>query len=315
MKKFESGSTGIGVAKIGLQGFRKVAIFGASGWFGRESLELCLGNHEDLEVRAFASKPIEINLGKQSVSAGVFSLQDLMLYEPELIIDAAFVTREHASRVGLAKYEQVNRQIMENCFSAIQIPSVRKVIGFSSGVVIPKFEQENSADDGGLYASLKRDYESKLQHLSLELDKETTILRTFSVSGTHNNRPRLFAFSSMVLDAMRGSITINSPGPVIRRYMDVSDLIAVGLGTKDTGFQVIESGGPILEIGELAEEIRRIVNPHASISRVDGEIRSNFYASDGESWEAPSEASGIKPKTLIEQITNTKSCLEKIGSN
>jgi nucleoside-diphosphate-sugar epimerase len=315
MNKLEPGLTGIDLAKIGLQGFSKVAIFGASGWFGREALELCLGDQGEREVRAFASKPLEIELGKKNLSAEIFSLKDLMLFEPELIIDAAFVTREHASRVGLATYEEVNRQIMEDCFSAIRIPSVRKVIGFSSGVVIPRFEKENSADDGGLYASLKRDYETTLQHLSLELDKDTTVLRTFSVSGTYNNRPRQFAFSSMVLDAMRGSITINSSGPVIRRYMDISDLIAVGLGARNEGFQVIESGGPILEIGELAEEIRRTVNPRSSIYRVEGEARSNFYASDGKSWEAALEACGIRAKTLVEQITNTWACMEKFGSN
>ncbi len=298
------------LAAKGLVGFQKVAILGCSGWFGREALELCLESGNKVEVLGFASKATSMTVESHQLELTELSLGALMKFQPELIIDAAFLTREHARTVGLENYERINRKILDITIAAAQLPSVRKFIGFSSGVVVPEFENENLYDDGGLYAKLKRNYEYELERVSLNLDKEITVLRTFSVSGSFNNRPQLFAFSSLVLEALQGEMVIRSKSRVLRRYSDVGDLIAMALGLKGHRYKVIESGGDLVEIGDLANKIRDLINPSATISRLNGTSQPSLYASNGTSWERCLEVSGLRAKTLIQQIESTRLSVE-----
>lgn len=292
----------------------RVAVIGASGWFGKETLDLLLSDGNRYSVRGFARTPGRVYLSGTSLTIETLSLEALSAFEPEVLVDCAFVTREHATRIGLHEYETANREIMERVYSAIRIPSIRKVIGFSSGVALPEFEKENPALDGGLYALLKREYEQTLEEMGHDLDKDITVLRTFSVSGKHINRPHQFAFSSLVLDAIQGAITIRSPGPVLRRYIDIADLITAGLVMPNRGFSVIESGGDLIEIEELAEAIRRSVNQSAEISRSPGSKHSNFYASDGTSWENVVQENGLRPNSITKQIETTLLSLQKAVS-
>ena len=66
---------------------------------------------------------------------------------------------------------------------------------------------------------------------------------------------------------------------------------------------VIETGGDLVEMAELAALIREVVNPGATIDRRPMlSNKPSIYASSDGSWDAACESLGFKAKTLLEQV-------------
>jgi hypothetical protein len=130
------------------------------------------------------------------------------------------------------------------------------------------------------------------------------IPRVFSVTGAYVNRPELFAFSNLILQAKSGVMKIQASNRVLRRYCLVEDVISLSLSSLDQGATLIfETGGDLVEIGELAQLIKAQIDTEINIIRsLDQEEGSDNYFSSGLEWSSLSEKQGLVEETISRQI-------------
>ena len=163
------------------------------------------------------------------------------------------------------------------------------------------------------YALGKQAVEAQLAQISLEKEISVGIARAWSVSGGHVQNPRDYALSGMILDGLEdGLISVHSNHLIYRRYSAVEELLALAMHASESpGLSHVDSGGPLVEIEELAE----LVSAAISGSKVLGDesIRDSnnvdSYFSDGDAWDEETERSGLRPLTLESQIEHVVSAL------
>ena len=111
---------------------------------------------------------------------------------------------------------------------------------------------------------------------------------------------------SMILDAEAGFIRIRSGHPVYRRYVLAEELLAVGIAQGNVGSATIDSGGELVEMGQLAELVVEVIRPGARIVRDEMKaVKPDAYHSDGEDWISRCSRMGFESESLARQIEIT----------
>ena len=291
------------LAKRALQSGDRVLVTGASGWFGRTSTWL----FKELAIPVFltGSHSRTIHYLGKSFEINEWNISDVNRFEPTIVIDCAYLTREFTETTSLDNYVAVNRDLVDRFIAMSKWPSVRRMIGFSSGAAFRyasgEVEHDISRDP---YGVLK--YESELR-LSNEIESaksKVSIPRVWSVAGSLVTKPNGFAFSDLISQARSGTVTINSENKVLRRYCLIEEVIAIALQENLMQSCVFDTGGESIEIGELAKIICDQVNPDASIVR-NGQLRgeANDYRSSNIDWIERCSQLAFKSKTIIDQIS------------
>jgi len=274
----------------------RVLILGASGWFGRTFLPLL-----DRQIPAMACASA---IRDHYVTWDDDQVQD---FNPTVVANFAFLTRDRISEVGVERFIEINSALTKNFITAAQLPSVRALLTVSSGaaVAFPLDMQTNP------YGVLKKREEDAALELVTER-RSVVVARAWSVSGPDVRTPRKYAFSDLLLQAKSGVIQVNAGQPVFRRYVGVDDFLEVSMARLLSGWSgTIDSGGELIEVGELAERVRSIVNPQASISRVEQtSTEPSIYASDDVSWREACGETEIIPADIDEQIRTTANRLQ-----
>ncbi len=273
----------------------RVLVLGASGWFGRTFLDLAL--------------PALPTLAIASQKRGRFQTWDFSLiarFRPSIVLNFAALTKDRLMEISEDEFQQTNLMLIARMEQAASLPSVRLLLAASSGAAL--------SDPTSLYGQIKAHEES----VALALNGPTravTILRVYSVSGPYASRPERYAFTSFITQAASGAITVRATHPVYRRYSSVRDLLLVGLVRAASGWSgVIESGGELLEMGDLAAQIAALVNPSAVVSRpIFQSSPISIYASDNSSWKQSCEEVGLVPDSLERQIRRTAQDLIQRG--
>ena len=272
---------------LGLDPTERVAVLGARGWFGQT---LCSLLPDAVRVFRTASSPDEVHR-EWSVTA-------LEEFAPTLLVNCAFLTREREKVEGMEKFHSVNTRLIEQFGATAQLPSVRAVVTISSGAAV--------TDPDTPYGSLKA-VEERVAVDVMSPDRSSVVLRAYSVSGPYVRRPRDYAFSNFILQAPSGTIAIQAGHPVYRRYVSVSDALEVAVASAVGGWSgVIETGGELLEMGQLAERVVSVVNPAAVVTRSPSDSRPpETYASDATSWRQACDRLGFVSMDLDQQIEET----------
>jgi nucleoside-diphosphate-sugar epimerase len=288
---------------------RRVAILGATGWVGRTALKLL--RDSDSQVMLFASRSrTEELIGARQVVHEV-NLSKLREFKPELVLDAAFLTRDKLAEMSVENYIRANSSIINLSLDIQQLPSVRQFIGFSSGASlgVPDLSSKKSENEDP-YGSLKRHYEDALLSNSRLSDK-TKIARIWSVSGPLVTKPHLFAFSQFIRQALEGEVVIEAAHKVWRRYVDLEDFIRVAISASLDSSRVLDSGGDLLELRELAEKVFWTLDLPVKISRNEEEnsIPDEYYSSNY-GWNQALVETGFVPKTIEEQIRQVHQALQ-----
>jgi nucleoside-diphosphate-sugar epimerase len=201
-------------------------------------------------------------------------------------------------------YVRENKKLIMDAGSVARLPSVEKFVGFSSGAAVHLAGQKDFSLENNPYGALKKEYEETLDTASKEARADISIARVWSVSGSQVTKPDLFALSNLIMQAKTGHIEVRAPQKVFRRYAAIEDVIAVALSDSGlNGAQIFDTGGELIEIGELANLVKALVNPEAKIQRtqqIEGIV--DDYHSDGESWKRLVEEIGIEAADLETQI-------------
>jgi nucleoside-diphosphate-sugar epimerase len=281
----------------------RVLVTGASGWFGRTTCALLDGLRVPVLLTASTAKDIEV--GGSTFHCGPWDWTAIAEFRPTVVIDCAFLTRDRVADMDLAAYVATNETLTRNLLAAAGLPSVARVVTVSSGAAVyPTDALERTVEDNP-YGWLKRRAEGALADVANERGIAVVVARAWSVSGAFVQKPRSYAFSDMILQAVAGSVHITAAAPVFRRYVAVEDLLSVALGGASRGaVRVIDSGGPLVEMQQLAEAVVSVVNPSAPITRVAQapEGHASEYYSDGRAWESACAGTGFSPAALEQQV-------------
>jgi nucleoside-diphosphate-sugar epimerase len=181
---------------------------------------------------------------------------------------------------------------------------VRKYVGFSSGAAVHLAGMDSFSLAQNPYAAQKQEYETTMANIDVRQGCDVTIARVWSVSGAYMTKPSSFAISNLIQQAKAGIIEILSSGPVYRRYCAIEDVISVGLATQSApGKRIFDTGGDLIELGELAEIIGEEISPKIQIVRkFKPMLRSDSYHSDGEDWRMLSQRFDLGFDSIPNQV-------------
>ena len=261
-------------------------ILGASGWFGRTALALA---PRDADV---------LPIGGPSSSFAAWSEPMVREFAPTHVLGCAFLTKEKAAQMSADEYWSTNRTLIERFSLASSLDSCSSAVSLSSGSVV--------VDPDHPYSQLKILEEEVSQGLVSE-NRGSVTMRVFSVSGPYVQRIHDYAFSDLLAQGLAGKnpIRVRTQGAVWRRYVDVGDVLTVALNLAKPGeFRHVESGGPLVELHELARMIgdelsTDVENPYPNSGP------DSVYASDNHSWEEACSELGFIPADLLGQIRRT----------
>jgi nucleoside-diphosphate-sugar epimerase len=267
-----------------LAGGDRLLVLGAGGWFGQTLLDMVDGQ---LPVLAVASTARE--------SLIEWDTDAVTRFQPTVVANFAFLTRERLATEGLERFTSVNEELTGRYLHALALPSVRAGLTVSSGAAVTEPDVP--------YGRLKAQEEKACLALATS-GRAVMVARAYSVSGPFVRRPRDYAFSDIILQAAEGQVTISADRPVFRRYVSARDLLDVALALAIRGESgVVESGGPLVEMGELADRVVARVNPAAGVERVpQASDEPSIYASDDVTWSEACRRLSFEPMDLDQQV-------------
>jgi len=280
----------------------RVLICGASGWFGQTAIAMT--KDAGLEYMATGSRTRVIEIDGDTVRVASHNISSISAFEPTVVIDAAFLTRDKIAVIGAVKYIEINQVLMKISREIASLESVRKYVGFSSGATVHLAGQDSFSLSDNPYAALKKSYEAQMMEVSNWSKASLVIPRVYSVTGAYVNKPQLFAFSDLILQARAGVIEVRAKNKVLRRYSPVEDVIALAVAqSKQQGQIIFDTGGEMLEVGDLANQIRMEVCQDAIIHReLNPNLLADDYQSDNVQWSNVLSLSDMEQAPLSEQI-------------
>ena len=285
-------------------GVNRVLVLGGTGWFGRTALAML--KHLDVKTHIVASHPREFSVDGLLLSAKGWDSAEIARFEPDVVLDFAYLTVSKAGPLGLEQYSRVNMRLSEQLFFAASLPSMRRVLTVSSGASIRLPYAMQGLAEAEAYALGKQAIEAQLAEISSEKEISVGIARAWSVSGGHVQNPRDYALSGMILDGLDdGLISVHANHLVYRRYSAAEELLALAMHASESpGLSHVDSGGHLVELEELAELVSAAIPGSKVVGNesVRESDNADSYFSDGAAWDEETERSGLRPLTLEGQI-------------
>jgi nucleoside-diphosphate-sugar epimerase len=302
-----------------LQGDERFAVTGATGWLGRNALDLlddALGPEVAARcVSAFASRPAKLTTSRGR-EVEVLPLSSLPEHRPRSthLLHFAYLTRDRLDDLSLDAYVARNIAITATVLRAVERHQPVALVAASSGAVY--------REDRTLVMDLTAEPYGTLKHLDEILftgacqtsGTAVVVPRIFNLIGRHMTKPGRYALGSLILDALAGSdLHVTSPTPVVRAYADVQAVIALSvwlaLRARSCTF---DTSGEELEVGQLARKVAQalgladpcVTRPEAVPDHPDR------YVGDHHAWARLTRESGIRPRPLPELIRETATTIE-----
>jgi nucleoside-diphosphate-sugar epimerase len=289
----------------------RVTINGASGWLGHATLSALekvslATDANSLQVISSTKKIIEHKkFGKLTTN----SLLDAdFLAKTDLFVQLAFKTRDYISTMSDSRYWEENKKIISKSIKAIQKSTPKFVVLVSSGVVSQHLLRQDN-QKGDPYTMLKLEEEKEIAEVCSSIGANLFVLRLWGASGEEMTEPLKYAIGNLIFQSLNNEIiNITSSSLVYRRYADAAEQMQVCIESAISGMsEVIDSGGVIIEMEELADRIRNLLSPHKVVARslTVGAI-PDIYCSNSVRMEGLANGFGIKLSGIDEQILATK---------
>lgn len=294
----------------------RVLVTGASGWLGQAALELlvqALGPAWEARVLAFGSSRRTFSL-RDGTEVRQQPLSELAASPqlPSLLLHFAYLTREKAASMSPEAYVATNRAISRQVAEGGAAVGVERAFITSSGAVHAATMAPDDPDPALLYGKLKLEEEALFRGFALAAPHRRVFLaRLFNLSGPYINKLDSYALASFITQARKGRIEIHACHPVIRSYTSASNLLGLAFGqlladASEQFVQVETAGDREVEMSELAEAVRSVVAPHASITRPELAVGPiDRYVGSGSHYRRLLAEHGVVEHPLAKQITET----------
>ena len=292
------------------------AITGASGWLGRATIATLLESGiNPLDIKCFSTERKIICV--ENIEFQSHPLCELRISEDiDTLVHLAFLTRDKVDASNLMRYSTINREITSFACDFIIKKKPRSVISISSGAIYdaPAFTCLADSFILNLYGYLKIEEEKRLEQACVESNANLVINRLWGLSGQDIQNAQPYALAEFIHKAkMNDVIEIKSRNKVWRRYVDARELMALCLEVANRGDTAIfNSGGPLVEIGELAELVVKYLSSSSKITRDASDVSDNpntYYPKDQSYEELLMKYLKKSPLPLKYQILNTSSTL------
>ncbi|PZU96192.1 MAG: hypothetical protein DCE90_10655 [Pseudanabaena sp.] len=243
------------------------AVTGASGWFGRSTLNLLwelLGEANFYKrVYAFSSKDGAITI-ENKFTLPTQSLEKIVeLKSLDYLFHYAFLTRDRVEHMDIQSYIDINTGITDLIVKRLKQEAIKGVFATSSGAV---YNQDYTLVDcdreltKNPYGALKRREEILLTETCESLEISCLVLRVFSVMGAFMTKPTAYAVGDFVYQALNSQhINILAERPVWRSYTHIQDLVYLGILYLSEPPQLtpmcVDTCGCIVEMDTLARQV------------------------------------------------------------
>ncbi len=294
----------LALASEALESSDRVLVMGATGWFGQTAVALVdlLG----LQRKLIASRSRDFWIGRRTFHVEVWDDAEIRRFNPTVVIDSAYLTREFVNSFIGNDYVNQNRMLTNRLISLADIPALRKVVTFSSGDAAKHLAIETASTiDKDPHGYLKFEAENAVSEAYSKAGIDHSIIRAWSVSGALVTKINGFAFSDFISQAIKGRVEVHANSKVYRRFCLIEEALALGLNHNSSIDGVLDTGGSLIEIHDLAAQIVGLVNPMASVIEAAQEGHTDdCYFSDNSSWESSCQKSGLSPLSITEQISH-----------
>lgn len=286
-----------------------VVVNGGTGWLGIAALRALKRLKNTEEVKIFSSDGRLFH----THDFGSFKTYNLkkeidIELKSDIFINLAFKTRDYIAQLGEEEYSKFNLEIINSSINLARNLKPKSIIIISSGVVA-RYNQSGGKLDNTEYTQLKI-YEEKLfSELSRELDCNLVILRMWGGSGRDFIHPLKYAIGDLIMQGLRSDkLVVNSTNLVYRRYSDASQQMEIALRCAMAGMNTLfDSGGVVVEMEELANLIKNIINPSSEVIRnVDLDLEPDNYYSQSSDFENLARNFNIDLYDMKKQIEETK---------
>ncbi len=287
----------------------RVVIKGATGWVGRTATYMLSQLNVPLHLTA-SRKRNEI-IGDKLFEINEWNQNQIIDFDPTLIIDAAYLTREYTETIPTEKYFELNEKLTDQTLELLKSLPNLNLLTFSSGVTDVPAEQEKP------YTITKKNDENIYREFARNNSNQITVLRIWSVTGALVTKLKGFAFSEFILGARDNLIEVRAKNRVVRRFSLVDEIIPIGMSPSNLGFRIIDTGGDLIEIHDLAFKISEIVNPSCRLvsPEINNDLLPDNYFSDNKSWRKICKEMSYEPASIEEQIRFVSNALfTRIGS-
>lgn len=298
-----------------------VSVSGASGWLGKSTLEVLLASGYDMsKVIALASTQKMIHLSNGStVQAHPISSPPAEIAETEMLIHLAYLTRDKVESTGFDKYVLTNLDLTSIALRWLEEYPIKSFITVSSGARNNQSTGNPETDiHANPYGFLKRVDELIFEDQCQRRGINSVITRLWGATGVDMQDAGKYAIGNFVISALNESaIHIMSGHRVVRRYVDSREFMEVCIRMAQAGISDnFDSGGPEVEIGDLASEIARQIDAEIKISRsISRNQPDDLYFPSGTAFEKNAISVGLELSSISMQISNTIAGQRALFSN
>ena len=296
-----------------------IVISGGTGWIGQSLVEELIESEycTTEQIILISSKNENIKISNEIIRTNTWENLDFES-QVQCYFDLAFQTQDKLAVLGEAKYVKENEQIIEKSVNFIKIYKPESIFLASSGAVYGE-DLSSTPKPISTYGRLKLMQELRISNTAAEENINLIIGRLFNLSGRYINKFQTFAIAQMINSAMnQGFIKVLANHQVFRRYSDINQLIRLILKLLNSKTNVVfDSGGPLIELRELASEIKKIVNPSTKLeyNKIDEQIPADEYYSRSNKYEnLLNEHLREAPIKMSDQILNTFQYMKNINS-
>lgn len=302
------------------------AVTGASGWFGRSTLNLLweiLGEANFYKrVYAFSSKDGVITienkftLPTQSLEK-IFELKSL-----DYLFHYAFLTRDRVEQMDIQSYIDTNIGITDLIIKRLKQGDIKGVFATSSGAV---YEQDYSLVDcdrelkKNPYGALKRREEILLTESCDSFKISCLILRVFSVMGAFITKPKAYAVGDFIYQALKSQhIRILAERLVWRSYTDIQDLIYLGasylIEPPQLSPMCVDTCGHTVEMDTLARQVLLClqIDPNSISRNLDLLTKPSRYVGKSTEIDQLSSRLNLRISSFEKQVSDTVAYLKML---
>jgi nucleoside-diphosphate-sugar epimerase len=292
----------------------RIAISGASGWLGKETISLIsqgrIPRYSIDDLLLFSSDGRTIELIDNSKFESSNFLFDQVVSETlnlDGFINLAFLTREKLKNMSESDYVRINLNLISRACGLVENYRPKWIVVVSSGAVFDRQSGRIETDiHRNPYGFCKRVEELLLADAAKKVGANIVTGRLWGATGTQMPPNMDYAISDFIESArINGRIQINSGGDVFRKYIDAGEFMEVLLRLAISGeSRVLDSGGELLELAELGDLVASFF-PQTKLSRSTDFGPIDDYYPRGDDFNEIARNLGVRISTIKEQVART----------
>ena len=286
----------------------KILVTGASGWLGRETIQLLAETLGDM----FANKVILvgsidrlIRVNKTDYLVVAIDSENLKSVNFGIILHLAFLSQDKVEQFGAKKYTDANEYLTNSMLQMTLASGARYVFIASSGAAAAHILENQKHIGKKLYGQLKLKAENRFLALT---SLQVLIGRIWSISGNQIQEPLKYAIGDFIHQAVNtGTITLAGSALSTRTYIDAKQMmtgyVLQLLTSKDS---LLNSGGQTTDLYGLANQVLRTFSPSGLL--IPSELQNkppDYYVSPDKYMNEILNYYSVEILSLEAQIENT----------